>query len=248
MLDGITRETIRLQDERAPRRIPHVALVTLHRRTHQVRHRQPRLLGRRRDHRRGGRLPVRARHPTHIGPGQKPAQRLRIRQDEDTAPPGLGKLGVLRVIRPDRHRMDQTVNTVQMPRRIPPVDVDLREPVQQLTRQDRPRILRPRTPPRQPASRSPPARTCRYRRCQLTCTRSDMPRSIASPAAGNPDTAYSPRCYAFTRHERLTILAASVGCWLTRPLGVSAVLTLAPRCSPWRLQAAHGYPGSRHGR
>ncbi len=25
-------------------------------------------------------------------------------------------------------------------------------------------------------------------------------------------------------------------------LGVSAVLTLAPGCSPWRLQAAHGYP------
>jgi len=60
--------------------------------------------------------------------------------------------------------------------------------------------------------------------------------------------AYAPRCYAFTRHQRLTTLAASAGCWHTRPLGVSAVLKLAPRCSPWRLQAAHGYPGSRHGR
>ncbi len=38
------------------------------------------------------------------------------------------------------------------------------------------------------------------------------------------------------------------GCWLTRALGASAVLTLAPRCSPWRIQAAHGCPSSRHGR
>jgi len=91
--------------------------------------------------RRGSRLPVRARHPAHLGPGQEPAQRLRIRQDRDTAPPGPGKLGI---IRPDRHRMDQTVNDVQMPRRIPPSYADLREPVQQLAGQDRPRILRPR--------------------------------------------------------------------------------------------------------
>jgi len=72
--------------------------------------------------------------------------------------------------------------------------------------------------------------------------------SRSARLAVNRDTAYAPRCYAFTRHQRLTTLAASAGCWHTRPLGVSAVLTLAPRCSPWRLQAAHGYPGSRHGR
>ena len=51
-----------------------------------------------------------------------------------------------------------------------------------------------------------------------------------------------------TRHERLTTLAASVGCRLTRPLGVSATLMPAPRYSPWRLQMVHGYPGSRYGR
>jgi hypothetical protein len=51
-----------------------------------------------------------------------------------------------------------------------------------------------------------------------------------------------------TRHERLTTLATSTGCRLTHPLGVSAMLTLAPRYSPWRLQTVHGYPGSRHGR
>jgi hypothetical protein len=44
--------------------------------------------------------------------------------------------------------------------------------------------------------------------------------------------------------ERLTTLAASVGCWHAGPVGVSAVLMLAPGCSPWRLQAAHGCPGS----
>ena len=37
--------------------------------------------------------------------------------------------------------------------------------------------------------------------------------------------------------------------WHAYPVGVSAVLTLAPRSSPWRLQSAHGgTPGLRHGR
>jgi hypothetical protein len=34
---------------------------------------------------------------------------------------------------------------------------------------------------------------------------------------------------------------------MPRPLGVYVVLTLAPGCSPWRLQSAHGYPDSRYG-
>lgn len=72
-------------------------------------------------------------------------------------------------------------------------------------------------------------------------------RSASARLAVNRDTAYSPRCYAFTRHQRLTTLAASAGCWYTRPLGVSAVLTLAPMLA-MAAQAAHGYPGSRHGR
>ena len=42
------------------------------------------------------------------------------------------------------------------------------------------------------------------------------------------------------RHERRTSLTASPGCWNAYPVGVSAVLTLAPRSSPWRLQSAHG--------
>ena len=46
-------------------------------------------------------------------------------------------------------------------------------------------------------------------------------------------------CHAVVRHERLTTLAASVDC-SHAPLGVSAVLALAPGRSPWRLQSAHG--------
>lgn len=61
--------------------------------------------------------------------------------------------------------------------------------------------------------------------------------SHSARLAVNRDTAYSPRCYAFTRHQRLTTLAASAGCWHAGPLGVSSVLTLAPRYSPWRLTA-----------
>ena len=51
-----------------------------------------------------------------------------------------------------------------------------------------------------------------------------------------------------TCHARLTSLAASVRGRHASPLGVFAVFTLAPGCSPWRLQWPHGYPGSRHGR
>ena len=62
--------------------------------------------------------------------------------------------------------------------------------------------------------------------------------SRSARLAVNRDTAYSPRCYAFTRHQRLTTLAASAGCWHARPLGVSsAAPTLAPRYSPWGLTA-----------
>ncbi len=42
------------------------------------------------------------------------------------------------------------------------------------------------------------------------------------------------------RHERRTSLTASPGCWHAYPVRVSAVLTLAPGSSPWRLQSAHG--------
>jgi len=49
-----------------------------------------------------------------------------------------------------------------------------------------------------------------------------------------------PGCYAFSRHERRTSLTASLGCWHAYPVGGSAVLTLAPGSSPWRLQSAHG--------
>jgi len=48
-----------------------------------------------------------------------------------------------------------------------------------------------------------------------------------------------PGCYAFVRHERRTSLTASLGCWHAYPVDVSAVLTLAPGSSPWRLQSAH---------
>ena len=42
------------------------------------------------------------------------------------------------------------------------------------------------------------------------------------------------------RHERRTSLTATLGCWHAYPVDVSAVLTLAPGSSPWRLQSAHG--------
>ena len=42
------------------------------------------------------------------------------------------------------------------------------------------------------------------------------------------------------RHQRRTPLTASLGCWHTYPVGVSAMLTLAPGSSPWPLQPAHG--------
>jgi hypothetical protein len=42
------------------------------------------------------------------------------------------------------------------------------------------------------------------------------------------------------RDERRTSLTASLRCWHAYPVGVSAMLTLAPGSSPWRLQSAHG--------
>jgi hypothetical protein len=39
--------------------------------------------------------------------------------------------------------------------------------------------------------------------------------------------------------EPLATLTASPSCWHAGPVGVSAVLTLAPGWSPWRLQSAH---------
>jgi hypothetical protein len=44
------------------------------------------------------------------------------------------------------------------------------------------------------------------------------------------------------RHERRTSLTASPGCWHAYPACVSAVLTLAPGSSPWRLQSALAIP------
>ena len=48
------------------------------------------------------------------------------------------------------------------------------------------------------------------------------------------------RVLRVVRHERRTSLTTSLGCWHTYPVGVSAMLTLAPGSSPWRLQSAHG--------
>ncbi len=72
------------------------------------------------------------------------------------------------------------------------------------------------------------------------------PITVTGPVKQKPANAFSSVCYA-SSGGRLTALAASVRCWHALPLGVAAVLTLAPGCSPWRLQPAHGYPGSRHG-
>ena len=44
------------------------------------------------------------------------------------------------------------------------------------------------------------------------------------------------------RHERRTSLTASLRCWHAYPVGVFAVLTLAPGSSPWRLQSALAVP------
>ena len=51
---------------------------------------------------------------------------------------------------------------------------------------------------------------------------------------------FASRVLRVVRHERRTSLTASLGCWHAYPVGVSAVLTLAPGSSPWRLQSAHG--------
>ena len=51
---------------------------------------------------------------------------------------------------------------------------------------------------------------------------------------------FASRVLRVVRHERRTSLTASPGCWHAYPVGVSAVLTLAPGSSPWRLQSAHG--------
>ncbi len=59
-------------------------------------------------------------------------------------------------------------------------------------------------------------------------------RKTPGPAPGNGNG-----CYAFVCHERLATLTASPNCWDAGPVGVSAMLTLAPGCSPSRLQWAH---------
>jgi hypothetical protein len=69
--------------------------------------------------------------------------------------------------------------------------------------------------------------------------------SRSARLAVNRDTAYPPRCYAFTRHQRLTTLAASAGCWHARPLGVFLRTDVGAEILA---MAAHGYPGSRHER
>jgi hypothetical protein len=51
---------------------------------------------------------------------------------------------------------------------------------------------------------------------------------------------FASRVLRVVRHERRTSLTASLGCWHAYPVGVSAMLTLAPGSSPWRLQSAHG--------
>jgi hypothetical protein len=51
---------------------------------------------------------------------------------------------------------------------------------------------------------------------------------------------FASRMLRVVRHERRTPLTASPGCWHAYQVGVSAVLTLAPGSSPWRLQSAHG--------
>ena len=51
---------------------------------------------------------------------------------------------------------------------------------------------------------------------------------------------FASRVLRVVRHQRQTSLTASLGCWHAYPVGVSAVLTLAPGSSPWRLQSAHG--------
>jgi len=51
---------------------------------------------------------------------------------------------------------------------------------------------------------------------------------------------FASRVLRVVRHERRTSLTASPGYWHAYPVSVSAVLTLAPGSSPWRLQSAHG--------
>ena len=57
------------------------------------------------------------------------------------------------------------------------------------------------------------------------------PIPVTGPVKQMPTSAFSSVCYAFSG-GRLTALAASVRCWHARPLGVAAMLTLAPGCSP----------------
>ena len=50
------------------------------------------------------------------------------------------------------------------------------------------------------------------------------------------------------RHECRTSLSANCGRWHAPPVSVSAMLTLAPGCSPWRLRRQWRHSGCRHGR
>ncbi len=63
---------------------------------------------------------------------------------------------------------------------------------------------------------------------------------IAHPAevGAAPGAIPTVGCYAFIRRECRTSLPANCGCWHAPPMSVSAMLTLAPGYSPWRLRPA----------
>ena len=85
------------------------------------------------------------------------------------------------------------------------------------------------------------ARPCRYRVLggEATEVRTDRLRELRKTPGPAPRNGNENGCHALVCHERLATLTASPDCWDAGPLGVSAVLTLAPGCSPSRLQWAH---------
>jgi hypothetical protein len=79
--------------------------------------------------------------------------------------------------------------------------------------------------------------TCRLKTSETPLHFACVTNATSSPTASAADT----RMLRVVRREHFTTLTADVGCWHARPLSVSVMLVLAPGCSPWRIQAAHGY-------
>jgi hypothetical protein len=94
-------------------------------------------------------------------------------------------------------------------------------------------------PPWRRAQLMEEARAELRRRAQRARRELDRARAESRPNA---------RMLRVVRYERQTLPTANAGCWHALPMGIHVALTLAPACSPWRLQGTDDFPGCRHGR